>query len=133
MSRVILLALLATGCAATPAQEARLAEAGAASEVRLATALQGLSAGTPQTCIDRRDARDMAVYGDTILYRVSRRLVYRTRTNGGCRSLDRDNALVVRSPSNQLCRGDIATSFDTLSRIENGSCVFGEFTAYRRP
>lgn len=132
MIRIALVAILATGCAATPAQQARVADATATTEAKLVSALHGYTAGSPQSCIDRRRAVGMEAYGDTLVYKFSNRLLYRTKTSGGCFGLDRGNALVVRSPSTQLCSGDFATSLDTIARIESGNCVFGDFTPYTR-
>jgi hypothetical protein len=54
------------------------------------------------------------------------------RPPGGCPELKFSRALITRTTSNQLCRGDIATVFDTVSGIQFGSCGLGDFTPYRR-
>ena len=51
----------------------------------------------------------------------------------GCRDVGRGNILVTRTPTTQLCRGDIATTVDSTSRIQTGACSFGDFIPYRRP
>ena len=57
----------------------------------------------------------------------------RTDTNGGCFGLRRGDAIVTRTYTGQLCRGDILQTVDLVSRIPSGSCTFGAFTHYRKP
>ncbi len=126
----ILPAVILFGCAATPGQLARETQRQASDTEKLAVALKGLSPGKPQDCIDLRDANDTTRIGDTILYRLGSKRLYRTDTSGGCFGLARGDILVTKSYGGRLCRGDIASTVDPGSRVESGSCVIGAFTPY---
>ena len=122
--------VLISGCAATdaPAAQARAA----AYSVELDKALKGKVAGKPQSCINIRNANSTQQIGDrTILYKVSKKLVYRNDPLGGCSGLGRDRALVTRLYSSQLCRGDIVTPTDLTTGFSGGSCPLGDFVPYR--
>ena len=60
-------------------------------------------------------------------------LFYRTDTAGGCESMAHGDYIVVRSNGGQVCKGDIAETFDPIARVPTGSCSYGDFTPYRRP
>lgn len=123
--------LLCGGVTASSAsREARFAR----EDARLEKALAGKVAGTPVNCIRLRDARGTESFDNdkgTILFKVSRKLVYRTDTHGACRNIGRTNALVTRSfNGSQLCRGDIATSADLTAGFSSGSCAMSDFVPY---
>lgn len=131
----MLLPVLATGllsaCAATPEQQAAAERRDVQAREKLDAALDGFTAGTPTACMPFNNTRRTRYFGDTILYQVSGRLIYRTDTNGGC-SLDRDDILVTQSPMGRLCSGDIARTVDRTSRFMTGACAIGEFVPYRK-
>lgn len=103
-------------------------------EEKLATALNGLVPDKPMDClIDRNQASQIEAYGPTILYKVSKNLIYRNDTGGGCEHIANGDILVTQSISGRLCRGDIGRTVSTSPRFETGSCALGSFTAYRRP
>jgi hypothetical protein len=129
----ILVALLATACAPTPQQAARAAVDADATQAKLAKALAGLTPGKPMSCLSQLQSTNLEAYGPTLLYRVSRNLVYRNDTAGGCERAGRDDVLVTRSPTGQLCRGDIGQTFDRASRFPTGGCSLGDFVPYRKP
>jgi hypothetical protein len=124
-------ALAATGCAATPEQQARTAGRQATAASDLQTTLAGYTAGTAQICLPLSNPRRTRYYGDTILYEVNGNLLYRTDTTGGC-TLQQQNILVTRSVMGRSCSGDIITTVDSGSRFPTGSCAFGEFVPYRK-
>ncbi len=128
---LILPAFLVFGAAPTSAGLATHEQQRIADEQELAKALNGLTPSKPQTCINLRDARDTQRVGDTILYKVGRKLIYRTDTNGGCFGLDRGDIIVTRTFNGELCRGDIISTVDPVSRTHTGSCTFGDFIAYK--
>lgn len=137
--RALALACLApallSACARTPAETAASTQREAADADRLATALAGLVPGQTTSCLPitgNQQARTEA-YGPTILYRYTPGLVYRTDTSGGCEGIARTDVLITRQVSGRLCAGDIATTVDVASRVQTGSCSFGQFTAYRQP
>ncbi len=131
---VLLSAALLTGaCAATPvANEPRSPRA----QQELDRYLSGKVAGAPQACLPRYSANDMVVIDDnTILFRDGGNRVWRTEMLGGCTGLaTRNYALVTRQfGSGQLCRGEIAQLYDTVSRFTVSSCSFGDFVPYVGP
>lgn len=101
---------------------------------KLDTALVGLTPGEPVACISRFPGTDMTVISNNVLlYRVSRKLVYRNDLIGGCNGLTRGDTLVTVSNGSQLCRGDMARSADLAIGIPTGACALGSFTPYRKP
>ncbi|SFO08122.1 hypothetical protein [Sphingomonas sp. OK281] len=130
---LMLPAVLLGACTQTQAEVERAQVHEAGVQDKLAKELAGLVPGKPETCINQFTQKQSSGYGPTILYRVSRRLVYRTETAGGCEGIARGDILVTRTPSGQLCRGDIAQTLDQSSRFPTGSCSFGAFVPYRKP
>lgn len=124
-------AVLLLGCETTPRDAARLEADQARTEAKLATALSGLTPGQPQDCLPNTRNASTERYGDTILYRFSRTLIYRNDTSGGCYGLDRGDTIVTSTPSSQLCSGDIAHTVDLRGAGESGSCSLGKFVPYR--
>lgn len=127
-------ALALAGCARTPAETARAADAVAADQQKLDKALAGLTPGKPTDCLPSLPTtRQTEGIGQTILYRVDRSLIYRNDTGGGCERIARGDALVTVSPSGRLCRGDIARTVDLVARFPTGSCSLGSFVPYTAP
>lgn len=125
--------LLSGACAATPAQTARADAARVDAQQRLERRLAGFTAEPAVDCLQSTQTRNANIesFGPTILYKVNRRLIYRTDTNGGCEALGNDSYLVTVSSTGQLCRGDIARTVDRTTHIETGSCGIGGFIPYR--
>lgn len=125
------LALIACGGAA-PASESNSVDP-KSDEGRMARALKGLVPGKPVNCISQfRPSYSTQIVGDTILYRVNNRLVYRNETSGGCNATPGSDALIVRNFGSQLCRGNIVRTFHPLSGFETGGCSLGTFTPYTK-
>ena len=104
-------------------------------EAKLSAALQGYSqAGPPVSCVNLRMLGGNKSAGETaiIFEGTSRARLWVNRPRGGCPDLEGGRALETRTPTGQLCSGDIATVFDPVSRINYGSCGLGEFVPYRR-
>jgi hypothetical protein len=99
---------------------------------KLEKALAGRVAGKPQTCLPLRDIHDTERLGDTILYKVGRKTVYRMDTRGGCNSSSTD-AMITRTFGDRLCRGDIIRTADLTAGFETGSCVAADFVPYSLP
>lgn len=128
------LAVLA-GCAGapSPSEEAAAARRAARAETELADALKGKVAGKPVTCVNLRDIRSTKAIGDrTLIYEASARLVYRNDPVGGCPASGTGRTLVTRTPSTQLCRGDIVRVVDLTAGFDLGTCLLGDFTPYRK-
>jgi hypothetical protein len=124
------LALLAAGCT-----DSRPVEASASDEAQLSAALAGYEqSGPPQSCVDMRNLRGNRSAGETaiIFDGPTSATLYVNRPVGGCSDLGFGRALVTRTTSTRLCRGDIATVYDTASRTNYGGCGLGDFIPYRR-
>ena len=130
---LLLPAVMLGACTQTQADVERAQVRKADVQEKLAKELAGLVPGKPETCISQFPQKQSAGYGATILYRVNNGMVYRSDTYGGCEGIARGDILVTRTPSGQLCRGDIAQTFDRTSRFPTGSCSFGDFVPYRKP
>lgn len=124
------LLLCGTVSASSASREARYER----ENVRLEKQLAGLVPGKPRNCIHLRDAHGTQSFENgkgTILFRVSRKLVFRNDTNGSCNGIGRDRALVTHIfGSGQLCRGDIAHSADLVAGFTGGSCAMNDFVPY---
>lgn len=124
------LLLCGTVSASSASRDARYAK----EDARLEKELAGLTPGKPQNCIHLRDANGTQSFENgkgTLIFRVSRKLVYRNDTQGSCNYIGRDRALVTRIfGSNQLCRGDIAHSADLVAGFVGGSCAMNDFVPY---
>lgn len=128
------LLLLATACTPTARDMDRQADAQAGARSALDEELVGLVPDRPQACVQTRLLQGgLAAYGDTLVYRVNAREKYVNRTSGGCEQVANDSYLVTRTPSTQLCRGDIATAVSRTSNVFSGSCGLGDFVRYSRP
>jgi hypothetical protein len=134
MRALILTLVLLAGCTPTMADRERMAQDQAHNQAKLDAALAGLTPGQPQSCVNPSDLRsaNSEPYGNTILYKVSRNLIYRNDTSGGCFGLSRDDIIVTKSYTGQMCRGDIVRTIDRGSRMPSGSCVFGDFVRYQK-
>jgi len=137
MKKILAISLvtLAAGCMADRPMETshREARGGAAS---LAAALgDRVQAGPPQNCVSERvlEGNRSAGEGAIIFSTKSSGLVYVNQPPAGCPELDSSRALRVRTPSTQICRGDIVSVFDPVSGFDYGSCGLGDFVPYRRP
>ena len=134
MKRVMFAAGLALlgGCAMNDPVDTPAAERDRAS---LSAALQGFEqAGPPVSCVNQRDLAGNRSAGEgAIIFqgRTSSKL-WVNRPPAGCPSLDMGRALVTRTPSTQLCRGDIASVVDLTAGTQYGACGLGDFTPYRR-
>ena len=101
---------------------------------KLEKALAGLEAGEKVSCINREPQANFTVIsGNTLLYRVSRKLVYKNELIGSCNGLARGDTMIVRTWGSQYCRGDLTASADLITGMNTGSCALGDFTPYRAP
>jgi hypothetical protein len=122
------------GLAATAASQASQGPE-AREQDRAARLLEGRTAEPVVHCVDQRRLggnRSLA-NGDILFGDASSSIVYVNHPSGGCPELGSDRYLVTRSPTGQLCAGDIVTVRETgPGGIETGSCALGDFTPYRR-
>ncbi|QGP79438.1 hypothetical protein [Sphingobium sp. CAP-1] len=97
-------------------------------------ALAGKVAGEKVSCINREPQTNLTVISNNVLlYRVSRKLVYRNDLIGSCSGLTHGDTMIVRSFGSQLCRGDFTTTANLQAGITTGACALGDFTPYRTP
>jgi hypothetical protein len=110
-----------------------LAGPAAARPATLESTLAGRVAGAPVDCIDLPRVQGSSSFSDpdSIVYRMSGKLLYLNQPAGGC-GLRGDPVLVTRTPSTRLCRGDIVNAIDRGSRIPVGSCGLGPFVPYTK-
>jgi hypothetical protein len=130
-SMSLLLLTAALGSCATGPQPGRTAEA----QAHLNNLLAGKVAARPISCLPHYNANDMVVIDDGTVVFKNGRTVYRNDFEGGsCPNLGQGNfALITKTPSSGLCRGDIAEVRDLSAGITVGSCVFGDFVPYSPP
>lgn len=97
-------------------------------------ALDGKVPGEKVACINQIQRTDLRIISNSlILYRVSRKLVYRNDLIGRCTGLTRGDPLIVRSFGGQYCRGDLAQTANLTVGTLSGSCALGDFVPYRTP
>lgn len=127
MRILTLILTTALGAAALPA-----AAAGLSPEARLDKLIDGRVAGKPVSCINLQNVRSTQIIDDTaIVYRVGSRL-YVNRPRNGANWLDRDDILVTRTHSSQLCRIDTVRLIDGGSNFSSGFVSLGDFVPYTR-
>ena len=126
--------LLASACLAAGCTSHDPVETAADDEARLAAQLAGYEpAGPPVSCVNMRDLHGNRSAGEAaIVFDGPGGRKWVNRPAGGCPSLEFGRALRTRTTSARLCRHDIATVFDPVSRTEYGGCGLGDFEPYRR-
>lgn len=125
----VLPALTAAALAAVPAASTVRTK----DDAELARATAGRTAGKPIDCIARNRTDDFAVVGSAMIFRQTSRTTYVNRLSPGCDKRSLRSTLVFRSPSSQLCRGEIVEAVDPQSGVTWGSCTVGQFVPYDRP
>jgi hypothetical protein len=94
--------------------------------------LAGRTPGKPVQCIIQTQISDSQTFDDgTIYYRMRGPIDYVNKPHD-CPQLNSSRAYSTRTPSNQLCSGDIMTVFDAGAHLPYGSCIFNEFVPYPR-
>lgn len=129
---VALAAIAIAGCTQTPRELARAQQASATAAADLAKELAGLTPSNSTTCLPPFPTTQVKAFGPTLVYVVSNGVKYRSDTAGGCERIGRGDILITRTPTGQLCQGDIATTVDSASRTFSGSCSFGPFVRYSK-
>jgi hypothetical protein len=105
-----------------------------AEERELAQLLDGKVAGKPVSCVDATQGHNLQALGDHVLvYKVSKKLVYRNDLLGACTGLRFGDTLVMHVFGSEYCRGDIARVVNLTTGSWTGSCALGEFVPYRTP
>ena len=104
-------------------------------QARLTQLIGGKVAGTPRSCLPNWRSHAMTAIDDmTLVFRESPGRVWVQTPQNPCNLVSMGPyALVTRTPTGQLCRGDIAQVVDPMSGANVGSCVMGDFVPYVRP
>lgn len=119
-------------CLSACTMDQRPAEATDADRAALAQALAGRTAGQPQSCINATASRtSRTIDREGILFGTGSR-IYLNRPRDGCPQLREGRALVTRTPTGQLCSGEIVRIVDPVNGINYGACSLGEFVPYDR-
>lgn len=126
--KTALAALAVGGLLAAPALQARERISG---EEKLAKMLEGRVAGEPENCIRTFPSPQLTVIEGTALVYKQGRTLWVNRTDYP-RDIDRQDALLTRQFSNQLCSVDIVTTFDRNAGFYTGNIFLSEFVPYRR-
>ena len=128
---LVLIAAAALGSCATSSPEEQAAQA-SRDQAKLASLTAGKVAGAPMSCLSNWRNRDMVVVNENVVaFRDGRSRVYINNMNGPCLGLGPSRgALVTQTTGSSLCRGDLAQVFDNASRMNIGSCSFGDFVPY---
>jgi hypothetical protein len=126
--------LLASACLAAGCANDEPVETSARDVSRLEAELRGYEpSGPPVSCVNMRTLQGNRSVGEgAIVFDGPSGRKWVNRPPAGCPTLDLGRALRVRTSSSQLCRNDIVTVFDPVSRIEYGGCGLGDFEPYRR-
>src|SRR3546814_11041499 len=112
--------MLLGGCA-TAQNQAAEADRRAKAEIQIADALKGLTPGEPKSCIDQTRVHNVRKFAGTIIYEYSPREKYRNNVSDGCFGLSRGDILVTKTPTTQLCRGELITTVSPGSRMPSGT------------
>jgi hypothetical protein len=125
-------ACLAAGC--TTDEPGDRVDMRAEDEASLAFQLRGYEPdGPPLQCVSTRDLRGNRSAGEAaIVFTGGGGRKWVNRPRAGCPDLGSSRALRTRTTGTRLCRGDIATVFDPVTRMEFGGCGLGDFEPYRR-
>lgn len=117
---------LAAACTAQPP-----AELSAEAQSELNVELAGRTAGAPQMCVRQFDLTGNRTVGGALVFGTrGRDVVYVNQAD--CPKLDSSRALKTRTPTGQLCSGDIVEVFDPVAGFSYGRCGLQAFTPYRR-
>lgn len=100
--------------------------------------LAGSAAAAPaapaktSNCLSNRDIRNrVATANDGYFARTSQG--WWRNTGRACAAYAPNRALITRSNMDRQCRGDLVVVFDTVSRIEFGSCLLGDWVRVDGP
>jgi hypothetical protein len=98
-------------------------------------AVAGLVAQPTVPCMSTFNAYQTTVIDDqTVAFRFGSNRVYVAHMPGGCSNLATPPYTMVTREvgSAQLCRGDIVNIVDPHNGFTVGSCIFGDFTPYKK-
>ncbi|TRW14679.1 hypothetical protein [Glacieibacterium frigidum] len=86
----------------------------------------------PRQCLSLPQIRNQRIVDGAILFRMGRQW-YRNDMSNACTGLKPSRSIQTRTPSTQLCEGDLVRVFDPRVDITYGSCALGKFTPIDAP
>lgn len=101
-------------------------------EAELARRLAGRVAGDPVQCIDLHRVHSSQIINDTAIIYDTGSVLYVNRPDTGADSLNRNDTMVTRLFTTQLCNVDTVQMVDRLSGTMTGIVFLGDFIPYRR-
>lgn len=110
---------------------AAAADRPAPGEAKLARVLEGRVAARPVNCITLRRIRSSRIIDRTAIVFEGGGTLYVNRPPSGAESLSDSHVLVTKSPTGQICRGEVVQLFEPASTIQAGTASLGEFVPYR--
>ena len=122
----IIAAAAMSGILATPAIAAKKDP-----ETRLAEKLEGRVAGEPVRCIDMSRVSSSTIYDKTAIVFDAGSTLYVNRPDSGENSLRRNDIMVTKTFSHQLCSVDTVEMRDS-SGFWSGVVFLGEFVPYKK-
>ncbi len=93
-------------------------------------ALEGLVPGKAVSCLPQTRTPPSEAYGSTVVYRYSRKQLYRNDLGIGCEGIGRGDIMITQNSIGRSCRGDIIRLVDRTSGVPTGGCAFGDFIPY---
>lgn len=101
-------------------------------EVKLGRALEDRVAGKPTNCIALRRIRGSRIIDRTAIIYEAGGTLYINRPSSGAETLSASNVLVTKTPTGEVCRGEIVQLFDTGAHFQVGTVILGPFVPYRK-
>jgi hypothetical protein len=96
--------------------------------------LAGRMAGAPVECVDRTRVGGPDIIDDrTILYRESRKRIWRNDLPAACPGLRPTATLIMQAYGSDMCRNDRFQPREPGSVIPGPDCRLGSFTPYDLP
>lgn len=123
-------ALFVSACAGKGADGAPGTAAPAARTPTAAEAtVAGFAAkGEPRRCLQLRDTQLIPASEFHLMAREGANRWYRNDLRGRCVGLSRQNIVVLRAMTNQMCELDVFDVVDPVAQINFGMCSLGSFT-----
>ncbi|MFB0611192.1 hypothetical protein [Aurantiacibacter poecillastricola] len=98
-------------------------------EARLATMLEGKTAGEPQSCIPAFLDNRLRIIDETAVVYDAGDTIYVARPDNP-RSLDSRDILVIERTGSQLCKQDVVRTIDRTQGYTTGVVFLGDFVPY---
>ena len=101
-------------------------------EDKLARALKGLAAGKPVDCLTLRKVRSSRIIDGTAILFEASGILYVNRPVSGAESLSASLAMLTKTATSEICRGEAVQLFDAASQTSRGLAFLGQFVPYKK-